>query len=847
MGGSTTWWARVGACVLAVASIASVPVAAAEEPAALFDLSISDIAVPEEVLVGEPIVVTVTVHNAGPGVADAPVLAGTWEATNLRFRGAAGAGVECDDSVFAHCTLDPLASGESGVVQVTVQPRRPGPVAVWWGIERGPGESNYENNEAPGMVWDAGGEAQTADVRVHAEGPTAGVIGSPQDLTFDVENLGPAVASGTELTVSWPVGVTIADMTPPVGSACQTSLTELACVLRDLPATSTDQLRVTLVPHAAGSLVVDASLDSLDDRTPGNDEADVTIPITAPADLAVELDAEPWVPEGEPTAVTLRGRNDGPAVATDVTMSLTWSPSPTWEPETSVVIEDAGGLSCAIEANELTCDAGDVPSGWSGEVALTLVSDEVPELELTALIASPDDVDLDDNELHRVVAVPAAPDPCCDTFDLSIVDVELPEIFEVGEIAVIDVTVYNAGPATAPAAGVGGDWDPRHIRRIGVGGAATECDTPLPECVTGPIGAGETAMVHLVVEPLRPGPANGGFGVSSFSGESRLTNNHRRAPFVVEGEVLTANTWVTVTPAEGPGAMYQPVERTITVGNDGPHPADAIDVQIDWAGLDLDLTAPAGARCESVGDTGHRCRLPEIPAGGELVIPATFTPVSDGPEWIEVAIDYLDETDTSDDSASTVIDIPWTQEPTVPTETTAVPHDRSILVTWEEPEWDGGAPITEYVAVAQPGGHTCSADGDDRDCVIEGLVNGTSYEVTVRAINWQQLGPFSAAVVAVPRTVPGAPRQVEAVARDGAATVRWLAPRRDGGAPITAYRVTSNSGTHRCRTDGELQCRVRGLTNGTTYAFTVEARNEAGWGPASVPSADVVPRAPRRR
>ena len=41
-----------------------------------------------------------------------------------------------------------------------------------------------------------------------------------------------------------------------------------------------------------------------------------------------------------------------------------------------------------------------------------------------------------------------------------------------------------------------------------------------------------------------------------------------------------------------------------------------------------------------------------------------------------------------------------------------------------------------------------------------------------------------------------------------------------------------------------LTCTVTGLTNGTAYTFTVEARNDQGWGPVSQASAAVTPQAP---
>ncbi len=168
--------------------------------------------------------------------------------------------------------------------------------------------------------------------------------------------------------------------------------------------------------------------------------------------------------------------------------------------------------------------------------------------------------------------------------------------------------------------------------------------------------------------------------------------------------------------------------------------------------------------------------------------------------------------------------------PGAPALTAATVGNGQVALTWTAPASNGGSAINSYTATASPGGSTCSTSG--ASCTVGGLTNGISYSFTVTATNAVGTGPASNALTATPATLPGAPTLITATPGNGQVALAWTAPPSNGGSAITSYTATASPGGATCTTSG-LACTVSGLTNGTTYSFTVTATNALGTGPAS--------------
>jgi N,N-dimethylformamidase beta subunit-like, C-terminal/Fibronectin type III domain len=190
--------------------------------------------------------------------------------------------------------------------------------------------------------------------------------------------------------------------------------------------------------------------------------------------------------------------------------------------------------------------------------------------------------------------------------------------------------------------------------------------------------------------------------------------------------------------------------------------------------------------------------------------------------------------------------------PGPPTGVAGTPGDSQVALSWTAPSANG-SPITSYLVTTYTGGTaraTVSTGSSSTSFTVTGLTNGTTYTFTVAAVNGVGIGPDStpsSAVTPQVQVTPTAPTAVTGSAGNGSATLSWAAPASSGSSPITGYRVTTyvNATAQTTVSTGSTATTytVTGLTNGTTYTFTVAAVNTGGTGQGSSPSNAVTPAA----
>jgi titin len=162
-----------------------------------------------------------------------------------------------------------------------------------------------------------------------------------------------------------------------------------------------------------------------------------------------------------------------------------------------------------------------------------------------------------------------------------------------------------------------------------------------------------------------------------------------------------------------------------------------------------------------------------------------------------------------------------------------VPENGKLTMNVTAPTNDGGAGVTGYEYSTDAGSVWRAATLSGSSLTVSGLVNGTTYNVIVRAVNSAGSGAASAPLSGTPiPTAPYAPTITSLVSADGSLLINYSAPISDGGAIITGYEYSIDAGgTWQPATSAvgfPTQLQISGLTNGTSYLVQIRAKNAVG-------------------
>jgi hypothetical protein len=234
-------------------------------------------------------------------------------------------------------------------IQLRVTPDGQHVTAVW--IRKEPGRSDV-------MFGSAVGITRTADLSVSMSATEATPdVGFPSVVTVTVANRGPQSATGLNLRIDVPAGLSVIE-TRSASGICEFAA-DLHCDLDDLDAGTSAVVTLTVVADRRGLQTLIAEASALEDEpAPLDNRAELGIEAIAKADIAVAASLDKTqMSVGEDFTLQFQVDNSGPQLASAISVSIGL-------PTNVVVLETSG---CSLGTNVIECAAPDLLRGESWE------------------------------------------------------------------------------------------------------------------------------------------------------------------------------------------------------------------------------------------------------------------------------------------------------------------------------------------------------------------------------------------------------------------------------------------------------------------------------------------------
>ena len=367
------------------------------------DLSITNTPSPVPVLANTHITYTQVVTNNGPSAATSVTLSNALPANTISVSLTGPAGWTCT-LITLICTDPSLAPGAPAtityVVNVNAGTAAGTPINETARVSSSVTDPVLSNNTA--IAADVVATAAQADlVTTNTPSVTSVAAGSNVTYTQSVTNLGPAVTTaGMTFTQTTPPNTNFQSMTPPAGWTCGTlppvgGTGTITCTLAgSLAVNGTATFSLVLQVNAgtpSGTSITDTATATAANMPPGittnTASATVVVANANSADMAiVKIGSPNPVTEGTPLTYTLTVTNNGPASATNVTVTDTLPSAVTY------LSTSTTQGSCSEAGGTVTCLLGPMANAATATISI-LTMPNAPGIVTNTATVSADQTD----------------------------------------------------------------------------------------------------------------------------------------------------------------------------------------------------------------------------------------------------------------------------------------------------------------------------------------------------------------------------------------------------------------------------------------------------------------------
>jgi len=614
------------------------------------DLSVSLSASPNPVLAGSNLTYTITVSNLGPDAASGatatlPLGSGV---TFVSASSSTGTVAYSGGQVVAD--LGDLAVGAPTVsVQVVVQPETAGELSETATVAGSSQDPDLSNNSAT-VTTEVDPDADLG-VSITAS-PTPVSTNNDFEYTVAVTNAGPSSGTSVVVTDTLPAGVTFVSASSDQGVTPTFSDGAVTLTIATLNQGATANLMIEVDPTAEpGSTLTDtASVAGAEaDTNPANNTATLVTPVEGVSDLGITAAAQPasaYV--GHNVTYTLTISNQGPDDEPDATVTCPLPPD--------VVLVSAAtplGQPPSFASGLMTVDMGPLPAGQSAQATLVVSPQAAAAGTLTTSFSvvgeNLDPTPSNNTAQASIVVTPAA--------DLAVTispgaTAPCNQADWTYTITVSDLGLSNANGVTATAP------LPPGVQFVSATSSQGKAPTDQGGVVSaglGPIAAGSSANVTLVVKPTAVGSISLAASVAGNEFDPNLANNQTS----VSASVLpSANLVVSLVPQYQTVLTGQVLSFTATLVNTGPNPATNVVLSLP---LSSDFVFDSSA--SSQGTTGRDAgavvaQLGSLNPGANATVSVVVTtPVPGTITQSATATETEDQLDPESSTASTTVTV----------------------------------------------------------------------------------------------------------------------------------------------------------------------------------------------